>query len=894
MASRKNNLLIPEFIPGIIDLSKDSLALAIGDITAKGKELFIKDVEKFKNIVEDEIQQEVKRRNYSPVSSTITYALSRKLRLALSRYKCKREIKNILKSLEPKLCEKLNSMSLDTGLKESQIRTGVRVVLQHLNDPSKSIMIAAPMQGGKTGTNITVMLLLPVLGKYFRGTNYILYSFLTSHTSFEEQMNVELRHACQMYKHIEANYPDIHHLLDTDVDGSVILEKLGDYYPDGNVNKEIHGTCEEAIATIRRVKGGLDEFRERLEKVHEHGKNTHTKSHVICQIDESHYASNVSGGIAKLYEEVYKSNLKNDVSFMFISATPYELKEYVDNDQIALVKQDMTGENGAVYQGFNFVCGWEFEGKFKNLPIFKFDEYGKMNGFDLSAMGTPSLYTNKDTWEKAGLDEVYEDHDTYREYVRENTKDLMHHFLVDDNEHDGNGAVMRFVNKDETAREFCMDLRNQGLDPSIDMVVINCKVKKKTSLIELDDGLYHATTGKMIKDVIEELREKSDNTKYLIIVTNSARMGAQFPQECKYFIDMTGNKSSTAAAILQGLIGRSCGYGKDSLVLVNSAIYTLLKTQIIPNKGMAGKCCPRTDSTDIDGNPIRNKKAVEYCSAMAGDIAGYHPLLAERMDVLQEAVDDIMWHTTKGTKQKVQGGYQEAYIDIGNIFDVEAVELLEEMLREPHSTDEYNPEKQGVSVHNPKILMANEQGTETDKSSTGFQEYTRLEDQIDAIDEKLNRVRPPSGYTENSGGYQRILDLTKLSKTKRRGYIKCSFRDEVSDGAGGYKPDYKNDHSTMMYRLFLRGYDVNGNALSCKVCVENPDGEWRIRLSDGRPGKRKPTINSYGKIGPEYWQIARISFLLTEKTNEFRTRDIRVPPKKNSAYHHSFHPKGHV
>jgi hypothetical protein len=45
-------------------------------------------------------------------------------------------------------------------------------------------------------------------------------------------------------------------------------------------------------------------------------------------------------------------------------------------------------------------------------------------------------------------------------------------------------------------------------------------------------------------------------------------MGDQFPSDVRYFIELS-QKASDLNALLQGLVGRSCGYGKDSLVILS-------------------------------------------------------------------------------------------------------------------------------------------------------------------------------------------------------------------------------------------------------------------------------------------------------------------------------------
>ncbi|MDF2602636.1 MAG: hypothetical protein K0Q54_5459, partial [Methylobacterium brachiatum] len=72
--------------------------------------------------------------------------------------------------------------------------------------------------------------------------------------------------------------------------------------------------------------------------------------------------------------------------------------------------------------------------------------------------------------------------------------------------------------------------------------------------------------GMTVRDAIR-CRQHPDRS-FLIPVTSKARMGDAFPRQVRYFIDLT-QKSSTQNALLQGLLGRACGYGKDTLVVMS-------------------------------------------------------------------------------------------------------------------------------------------------------------------------------------------------------------------------------------------------------------------------------------------------------------------------------------
>ena len=65
------------------------------------------------------------------------------------------------------------------------------------------------------------------------------------------------------------------------------------------------------------------------------------------------------------------------------------------------------------------------------------------------------------------------------------------------------------------------------------------------------------------------IRQRSRHDRpFLIAVTNRARMGDAFPREVEWFLEFS-KKAENLNALLQGLLGRACGYGKSSTVVMS-------------------------------------------------------------------------------------------------------------------------------------------------------------------------------------------------------------------------------------------------------------------------------------------------------------------------------------
>lgn len=83
--------------------------------------------------------------------------------------------------------------------------------------------------------------------------------------------------------------------------------------------------------------------------------------------------------------------------------------------------------------------------------------------------------------------------------------------------------------------------------------------------------------GMTVKQVIAQ--RQRPHLPYLFLVTSKARMGDQFPSDVHYFIDFA-QKASDLNALLQGLVGRACGYGKDSLVILSDRNHQVLDNYV--------------------------------------------------------------------------------------------------------------------------------------------------------------------------------------------------------------------------------------------------------------------------------------------------------------------------
>jgi len=90
-----------------------------------------------------------------------------------------------------------------------------------------------------------------------------------------------------------------------------------------------------------------------------------------------------------------------------------------------------------------------------------------------------------------------------------------------------------------------------------------------------------------VKGFLRHARREPDRP-YVLAVTNRARMGDAFPRHVDTFVDLS-RKASDLNALLQGLLGRACGIGKSSTVVMSAANAALVRAYLERDGGVASK-----------------------------------------------------------------------------------------------------------------------------------------------------------------------------------------------------------------------------------------------------------------------------------------------------------------
>ncbi len=249
---------------------------------------------------------------------------------------------------------------------------------------------------------------------------------------------------------------------------------------------------------------------------------------------------------ARIFDETAKRlNIARDKHvFIALSATPYEIH---DLKRVWKVPQRL----GPGYSRFNFFAGAKIDEAAEINPprILSFSEFANEIGVPFLARVNLRAFDSLDRFNKMRKRLNYQGE--WQQY-REDALMAISQMLINLRErHPGEtfGVCMRTLNNNVKADDILgtLPIRN-----------------------EFDVVQYYGleATGKSVKQILAERDSDRQEKPFLLMVTSRARMGDAFPSAVKYFFEFT-EKFTDLNSMMQGLIGRACGYGKNSTVILS-------------------------------------------------------------------------------------------------------------------------------------------------------------------------------------------------------------------------------------------------------------------------------------------------------------------------------------
>jgi hypothetical protein len=451
----------------------------------------------------------------------------------------------------------------DSGvLHDAQLMTALNCVGELLTSPQNNGLVLGAMQSGKTTTSLALQFAGPIV--YLLTGQRCLYPIylITSHTSQEDQTKIEISRFLDFYGELAVVLDDEHRCTLIEYARKFTVDPVFEYSPTITTYRE-HVLKKALPDTMMGPR--LDDFIQRrvpgesIKRVADLCRRANAKGFApLLIIDEPQFGAGDrmvvvddhvewrSCVLLQIFDRIDEALGANagDRVFIGLSATPYELH---DINSVWKVNQYLT----SAYSGFNY-----FGGKVIDLDVdvtppttMSFAAFGTQ--INVPFLGNVSLaaydaepgafhrFARKIGYEKT--------QDQYRKEVEAALRASILH-MARNGSTPASGICIRLFNNNIRSNRL---IRNLFL-PSNEIEVIEYF------------GSDHK--GRSVKRAIRD-RARPD-LPFLIAVTNRARMGDAFPREVEWFLEFS-KKAANLNALLQGLLGRACGYGKRSTVVMS-------------------------------------------------------------------------------------------------------------------------------------------------------------------------------------------------------------------------------------------------------------------------------------------------------------------------------------
>jgi hypothetical protein len=467
----------------------------------------------------------------------------------------------------------------DTGIvHDSQLVTAIDCVVEMLTDGKRCGHVVGAMQSGKTTTSLALQWAGPIL---YLLTGHRAYPFyvIGNQLNHEDQTTTELKLFLAYYGDVDlvvapgvATTCNLDPLFKRSSNLStyrerVLLGALEDYYPVPQLADIVH----------RRV-GGEQSLRKIVELCQ---RATEKGYRPLMIIDEPQFGASdrfVEGAtglerrecvLARIFGSIEQAlgSTRDEHWFVGLSATPFELN---DLQRFWEVRQSLT----STYSGFNVFNGAPISPGVEVSPpeTLSFTRFAKEIGVEFLARVSLAAYDGKPSaFERHARRIGYDgDQDQYREETEAALRDAIYRLLdkYHDDEDGPVGLCIRAFNDNRKTRELIDRL---ALDPE---------------RIEIIDYYGSDMVGVSVKRAIA--RRNRPDIPYLVLVTNRARMADAFPKQVRFFMDLA-QKASDLNALLQGLLGRACGYHKRSTVVLSDANAEIVRAYVATNGGYVHK-----------------------------------------------------------------------------------------------------------------------------------------------------------------------------------------------------------------------------------------------------------------------------------------------------------------
>ena len=463
-------------------------------------------------------------------------------------------------------------------LYREQLVTAVDAIVELIESPYNLGLILGALQSGKTTTALALQFAGPAL-YLVTGQKVFPFYLTTNQNSHEEQFRIELTNFIKYYGGIDVVFEHRrcrlkHYIGGRQIDAAFTLTPSLDTYREVILqgNQTFHDIYKPATLDDlihKRVRGqAITRLAQSCQKMVRAGFTP------LMIVDEPQFgASNriiQEGGSSRVVncllsqiEEAIRATIGADadhVKAIGLSATPFELHAL---QRVWTVLQRL----GPSYRGFNDFGGSPIDPSVRIQPPNTLSVAAATVHFNIPFLRNvnASAYSRNRSFQSWAKKIRYIG--TWTQYKQDCVsaiRALVMALVQNSDQHRQNGHTavgicLRAINDNDHTEQLLVDLNLPG------------------HLIEVVRFYGTGGQGMTVKQVIAQ-RQKP-HLPYLFMVTSKARMGDQFPSDVQNFIELS-QKASDLNALLQGLVGRACGYGKQSLVILSDLNHRVLNAYI--------------------------------------------------------------------------------------------------------------------------------------------------------------------------------------------------------------------------------------------------------------------------------------------------------------------------
>lgn len=454
----------------------------------------------------------------------------------------------------------------DSGvLHGAQLMTAIDCIGELLTAPQKNGLVLGAMQSGKTTTSLAFQFAGPIVHLLTGRCLYPIY-LITSHTSQEDQTKIEITRFLDFYGELSVEVDEENHCRIIDYLKFVkraSIDPVFAFSPTINTYREhvlkyafddtMMGPRLEDFIQRRAPGESIRRIADLCRRANEKGFSP------LLIIDEPQFGASdrfvkVEDGVERrpcVLLQIFRKiddaigGDEKDRVFVGLSATPYEL---ADIEAVWRVEQYLTSE----YTGFNYFGGKVIDDEADVNPpkTISFGDFGREIGVPFLEHVSLNVYGGSErSFERfARKNGYFGTQSDYQSDVEGTLRDAILHMAR-------NGAA---PNCGICIRLFNNNIRSRRLIKRLDL---------PADEIDVIEYFGSRHKGQSVKRAIRQ-RSRPD-LPFLVVVTNRARMGDAFPGEVEWFLEFS-KKAATLNALLQGLLGRACGYGKRSTVVMSA------------------------------------------------------------------------------------------------------------------------------------------------------------------------------------------------------------------------------------------------------------------------------------------------------------------------------------